>query len=46
MQTVSTGRMLIQFEDDAGYFNRKQMELIKDLKLPMLPNYPREAKRP
>jgi hypothetical protein len=40
----STGKMLIQFEDDSGYFNRKQMELIKDLKLPMLPGYPQEVK--
>jgi hypothetical protein len=36
-------QMLIQFGDGSGFFNKKQLELIKSLKLPMLPNYPKAA---
>ncbi len=37
-------RMLIQFADFSGFFNKKQLELIKNLKLPTLPRYPRQSK--
>jgi Flp pilus assembly protein TadD len=33
--------MLIQFEDGSGYFTDKQLELIHNLKLPVLSGYPR-----
>jgi hypothetical protein len=36
-------RMLIQFGDGSGYFNRNQLEVIKSLKLPTLTSYPRQA---
>ncbi len=35
------GMMLVQFYDYSGFFNQKQLELIKTLNLPMLSNYPR-----
>ena len=35
----SSGKMLMQFQDDAGFFNEKHLEIIRDLKLPMLPSY-------
>lgn len=38
------GTMLIRYADGSGYFTRKQLELIKNLKLPTLPSYPRPAK--
>ncbi len=37
-------RMLIQFADGSGFFNDKQLELIKSLKLPTLRNYPKPGK--
>lgn len=33
--------MLAQFADGSGFFNRKQLALIKSLGLPTLPSYPR-----
>jgi hypothetical protein len=30
-------KMLIQFADGSGYFNEKQLELIRNMRLPMLP---------
>jgi hypothetical protein len=35
------GLMLKQFADGSGYFNRKELALIRDLKLPKLARYPR-----
>ncbi len=35
--------MLIQHADGAGYFNERQLELIKSLKLPTLRSYPKPA---
>jgi hypothetical protein len=40
------GRMLSQFRDGAGFFNKKQLELIKSLKLPTLPSYPNTTNSP
>ena len=37
-------KMLIQFADGSGFFNDKQLELIKSLKLPTLRNYPKTSK--
>jgi hypothetical protein len=37
-------KMLIQFADGSGFFNDKQQELIKSLKLPTLRNYPKPGK--
>jgi Flp pilus assembly protein TadD len=37
-------KMLIQFADGSGFFNDKQLELIKGLKLPTLRNYPKPGK--
>jgi len=37
-------RMLIQFADGSGFFNDKQRELIRTLKLPTLRNYPKPGK--
>jgi len=37
-------KMLIQFADGSGFFNDKQLELIKSLKLPTLRNYPKPGK--
>lgn len=39
------GTMLIQFADGSGFFTKKQLELIKNLKLPTLPSYPRPRKQ-
>ncbi len=36
--------MLILYQDGSGYFNKKQLELIRTLKLPTLPSYPKPAK--
>jgi Flp pilus assembly protein TadD len=33
----TNGNMLFEFQDGAGFFNDKQMELIKNLQLPLLP---------
>ena len=33
------GVMLVQFADGAGFFNEKQLAIIRSLKLPMLPSY-------
>ena len=38
------GNMLAQFADGAGFFNKRQLGLIRDLKLPMLTSYPNEPK--
>jgi hypothetical protein len=35
--------MLFEFQDGAGFFNEKQMELIKNLQLPLLPGYTQPA---
>jgi hypothetical protein len=35
------GLMLKQFADGSGYFDRKQLQIIKEQKLPMLAKYPR-----
>jgi hypothetical protein len=35
-----SGMMLDQFADRSGFFNRKQLELIRTLNLPMLSSYP------
>jgi tetratricopeptide (TPR) repeat protein len=40
----TSGSMLMQFEDDTGYFNEKHLEIIRNRKLPMLPSYPQAAK--
>ncbi len=37
------GTMLIQFADGSGYFNEKQLELIRSLKLPRLAHYPKSS---
>jgi hypothetical protein len=37
-QDYQRGMMLIQYGDGSGHFNRKQLELIKILKLPTLNN--------
>jgi len=42
----ANGGMLIQFQDTAGYFNEKQMELIRRFKLPMLPSYGKRTTSP
>jgi len=36
-QDYARGNMLFQFQDGAGFFNDKQMDLIGKLKLPLLP---------
>ncbi len=36
--------MLIQYSDGSGFFNPRQLELIKNLKLPTLRSYPKPAK--
>lgn len=38
------GKMLIQYVDGSGYFNKEQLELIKSLNLPTLRNYPKPTK--
>lgn len=43
-QDYGDGRMLAQFADASGFFNKKQLELIKTLKLPTLSSYPNERK--
>jgi hypothetical protein len=40
-QDYKDGKILKQFADGSGYFNRKELILIRDLKLPMLATYPR-----
>jgi tetratricopeptide (TPR) repeat protein len=39
----ANGNMLFEFQDGAGFFNEKQMELIKNLQLPLLPGYTQPA---
>ncbi len=41
LQDYREGRMLIQFTGGSGFFNKKQLELIKSLKLPTLRSYPK-----
>lgn len=43
-QDYQNATMLIQFADGSGYFNEKQRELIRNLKLPTLPHYPKSSK--
>jgi hypothetical protein len=40
-QEYKAGKILKQFSDSSGYFNRKELTLIKDLKLPTLASYPK-----
>jgi tetratricopeptide (TPR) repeat protein len=37
-------QMLIQYGDGSGFFNKKQLQLIKSLKLPTLNSYPKSAR--
>jgi tetratricopeptide (TPR) repeat protein len=39
----TNGNMLFEFQDGAGFFNDKQVELIKNLQLPLLPGYTEPA---
>jgi hypothetical protein len=39
------GNMLAQFADGTGFFNQRQLDLIRELKLPMLTSYPNEPKQ-
>jgi hypothetical protein len=43
-QDYRDGKMLAEFADASGFFNKKQLELIKTLKLPTLRSYPNERK--
>jgi Flp pilus assembly protein TadD len=38
------GNMLAQFADGTGFFNKRQLDLIRELKLPMLTSYPNQPK--
>jgi Flp pilus assembly protein TadD len=38
------GQMLAQFADGTGFFNKRQLDLIQELKLPMLTSFPNEPK--
>jgi len=38
--------MLAQFTDGAGFFNTKQLDLIKNQKLPTLASYPKDTSSP
>jgi hypothetical protein len=40
-EDYKNGKILKQFADGSGYFNRKELALIRDLKLPTLASYPR-----
>ncbi|MGH9325924.1 MAG: DUF1326 domain-containing protein [Terriglobia bacterium] len=39
------GKMLKQFADGSGYFNRKEMELIREFRLPTLVHQPKPSKQ-
>ncbi len=43
-QAYRDQQMLVQYIDESGFFNRKQLELIKSLKLPTLRSYPKPAR--
>jgi len=42
-QDYASGNMLFEFQDGVGFFNEKQMELIKNLQLPLLSGSTRAA---